>query len=121
LISVVLGSVALLHFAARSCQTTLFALARSVPRGLLLPVVACTTTAVGINHILHPGSWGGIVAVALGAGSVYTTWLYFSGAREEEREFFKEIMGLPVVIARAGYRQFRRVLRRAVGESRRNT
>lgn len=112
LISMALGSVALVHLATRSCQTTLLPFARSVSNGLLLPVTSCAATAVGINYFVHPGNWVGIVAIALGAGSIYTTCLYFSGAREEERICIKDLIGLPAAIARPSFRLLRRVLRR---------
>ncbi|MBI4542784.1 MAG: hypothetical protein HY705_07130 [Gemmatimonadetes bacterium] len=116
-----LGSFALAHLAARWCAVPTLALVRATLRGLILPALACGVSAVGLLDAVRADNLVEVLGVAVAAGAAYAVSLYVAGAREEERVFAREAVGLPVTVARAVWRVGRRGFRRAeapMGEGR---
>jgi O-antigen/teichoic acid export membrane protein/2-polyprenyl-3-methyl-5-hydroxy-6-metoxy-1,4-benzoquinol methylase len=106
------GSCAFLHFSCRLCEVRVPALIHKISKGLLLPVMACATAALGSTYWEDPESWPVLALSVIGCGSIYAISLYFSGGREEERIFGREAIRLPTIIASSVYRRLRSSLRR---------
>jgi O-antigen/teichoic acid export membrane protein/SAM-dependent methyltransferase len=111
-----LGSMASLSYASHGTGTRTADLLRRTMDGLWLPVLASLAVTLAVTTLLQPASWVGIIAVALAGGTAYVLTLYFGGAgrgaRQEERMFAREVLRLPMTVARYLYRGLRRILRR---------
>lgn len=95
LFPVAVGSLVLLHLAARACGAGAASVLRSAAGGLLVPIVACAAVTAGILYLAQPARWPGIIATALAGGAAYAATLYWRGAREEERLLAHEVLRFP--------------------------
>jgi O-antigen/teichoic acid export membrane protein len=108
-----LASLAVIHLASRTCGGLVLDLVREISRGLLLPTLGCAAAVSGMTFLLNPERWPDVISSALVGGAVYAVSLYLVGAREEERRFTRELLGLPAAIVPSFYRGLRRTLRHA--------
>jgi len=110
-----LGSIASVWYASRSTGMRMADLLRRTLDGLWLPALACLAVTVAVNTFLRRGYWAEVIAAALAGGTAYVLALYIGGAgksaRQEEQMFAREVLGLPMTVARALYRRLRRILR----------
>jgi O-antigen/teichoic acid export membrane protein len=93
-VALVVTAAIFLLLGARACEAPLWGLVRDAFRGLLLPAAGCAALAYLGVWLVNPQHWAGVIAVSLGAGMSYVAILYFTGAREEEKEFVRQALGL---------------------------
>jgi O-antigen/teichoic acid export membrane protein len=87
---------------ARVCQVRLMELLAETFRGLLLPNAVCTVCTYALVRLTKPQHWMGVIGSCLVGGATYVAVLYFSGARDEEKQFVRQALGLqPAPLGRA--------------------
>jgi O-antigen/teichoic acid export membrane protein len=79
---------------ARACRLRVTELVGETFRGLLLPNAVCAACTYGVIRLTHPQHWIGVIASCLVGGATYIAVLYFAGAREEEKQFVRQALGL---------------------------
>ena len=94
LISLFVSACVFLWMGARSCQYPLLELLRETFRGLFLPSLACAVCAYAVVRFANPQHWIGVLSCCLLGGIAYAGALYFSGAREEEKQFVRRALRL---------------------------
>ncbi len=85
LISMAAGAVIVLVAVARECRVDAGRLITSTWRGLLLPVLACVTSASALIHAWHDSRLSAVAAAAIGLLLYAAILLLFSGSDEEKR------------------------------------
>jgi O-antigen/teichoic acid export membrane protein len=108
LISIAMGSVALLHMASSMCGTGIHTLVRNSFRGLYLPWLFTAAVAVGLTRLLAVNGWLGVIGGSTVIGTAYLASFYLSGTRAEERELARQVASLPLLALRAGFKIFHR-------------
>jgi O-antigen/teichoic acid export membrane protein len=78
---------------ARACQLPVADLLGQTFRGLLVPNAACAACTYAAIRLLNPQHWMSVIACCVSGGASYVTVLYFSGAREEEKQFLRQALG----------------------------
>jgi O-antigen/teichoic acid export membrane protein len=101
-ISLSVSTCIFLFQGARACRLPVINLLRDTFRGLPLPCAVCAAFTYVAVKFANPQSWAGVVGSCLLGGSTFIAVLYFFGAREEEKQFVCQAMGLrpPLRIAR---------------------
>lgn len=106
-----IGAVASIYWATKACGVKATWLLSATLKGLLIPILAGAAAALAMVILVREANWRMAVATSLLGSMAYLTVLYFTGAREEERVFFRGIAMFPVMAVRAAVERSRRVLR----------
>ncbi len=80
--------------ATRACQLPIAELIGETLRGLFLPNAACAACSYAVVRLINPQHWSGVVGSCLVGSATYGVVLYFSGAREEEKQFVRQALRL---------------------------
>ena len=79
---------------ARTCQLPVTELLGETFRGLLLPNAAGAACTYAVTRAIKPQHWIGVIGSCLVGCTAYAGVLYFSGAREEEKQFVRQALRL---------------------------
>ncbi len=93
-VSLLIAACVFLFLGARSCQLPVVDFFRDTFKGLLVPSAACASLTYAAVKFVNPQHWTGVIACCLVGGLTYAAVLYFSGAREEERQFVRQLLQL---------------------------
>jgi len=93
-ISLAVSAFVFLFLGARACRLPVINLLRDTFRGLLVASVACAALTYAAAKFANPQHWAGVIGACLLGGTTYVAVLYFSGAREEEKQFVRRALGL---------------------------
>ena len=93
-ISLAVSACVFLFLGARACRLPVINLLRDTFRGLLVASVACAALTYAAAKFANPQHWAGVIGACLLGGTTYVAVLYFSGAREEEKQFVRQALGL---------------------------
>jgi O-antigen/teichoic acid export membrane protein/2-polyprenyl-3-methyl-5-hydroxy-6-metoxy-1,4-benzoquinol methylase len=107
-----IGAVASIYLATKACAVKASRLLGTTVKGLAVPVLAGATGALAVVFMARSENWGMVAATSILGGTAYAAALYFTGAREEERVFFREIAVFPAMASRAALDGLHRLLRR---------
>lgn len=111
LLSMVVGSAALLYFAAGNCSIRPMSLLRQTLGGLALPTTLCAASTAALTFAIDPRGWFGVIGIAIVGASVYVLALAITGARPEERMFGRDVLRGLADVARWGVRRTAGALR----------
>ena len=93
-ISLFSSACVFLFLGARACQLRVAHLLGGTFQGLLIPNAACAACTYAAIRLLNPQHWMSVTACCVAGGTTYVAVLYFSGAREEEKQFVRQALGL---------------------------
>jgi O-antigen/teichoic acid export membrane protein len=93
------SSAALLHVAARSCGTSMYAILHRTWTRLWMPGAACVAATFVAMQVGNPGRWPNVMFTAAAGTIVYAITFYLWSAREEERILARQGLDLLGIIA----------------------
>ena len=94
LLPVAAGAIVFLELASRVCSVPLFALIRTIGRGLLWPLLFSLAATIAASRVVGQG-WVGVILAALACVAGYTLGMFVGSTRKENIVLARGVLALP--------------------------